>query len=482
MRGLHNDAFSAKQYDASKAITASLMEQYGMFEATQDGIDFSLPAIAGSVGRRLRGREACFINGSSGYTTFSSADGEFVGGLEQFCLGPLESALVECNRTATAGHQFVVSGMKMPVADKSHTATLAWTTGTPGAGTITKEFLYTYKDGIVIFRGRVSTTDGKGATQLTISLPKTPYYAAAKIPIRATKFIDGTPTDALAYIAADQATAANRVLTFADFGPWPDTKACSVEFSGWYPVRDFTSWTPTLVWGTADPASITTVAKYKVVDGIVFAYYQSSSADNNACSSLTVSLPENVPPDTDVYPAVSALALSNTTYTNPYGFIDCANATEASRVLGFSGFPACTDSQAVAMAAAMCYEIDGGVDWSDRVNAVWSTGTPASVTAVARYKVIDGQWCWFTAYLTSADSNGATELVMDAPMVALKQASRVQLNSYVLNNATNVYPSAYIAADEDDGADRKIIFDLFPACTDGNTVTVRVTGMFRVAG
>jgi hypothetical protein len=453
----------------------------GRFLASASGVNFDLPA----TGEELYGKEFSLVNETAGWITASSSGSEFIGGGNQICVGPYQAALAEYNRRANYLYHISCTGVKMPKLASSHTMTLAWTTGTPGAGTITQDFQYSYHDGIMFFRGKVLTTDGAGATQLTCSLPKVPYYTATKIPIRASKSIDGTVTDAMGYIAADETTEASRVITFASPGTWTDDKTCWVEFSGWYPVAGFTSYTPSETWTTGTPASITKAGFYKVVDGVVFGVYGTSSADNNAATQLVVLPPDRIhPPDTDTYVAVTGLALSNATYTNPYAYLDSANATEASRAFTLTNPPTWTDGQAVAVYMTYAYELNGGQAFGTKItsSATWTTGTPGSQTVVGRYQVVDNQWCVFSAYITSADSNGATELTFAPPMVPALEDSRVMLDAYVLNNATHVYPSAYLAADETDIDDRLVAFDLFPTCTDATTVTVRVSGIYRVAG
>lgn len=464
--------------DASLAWTD--VRGKGRFLASASGVNFDLPAGAYD----LYGKEFQVANETAGWCTARSSGEEFLGGGSQVCVGPYQSMLAEYNKGSDGTYQISCSGIKMPKLASSHTPTLAWTTATPGSSTITKDLVYSYHDGIVFFRGKVLTTDGAGATQLTVSLPIVPYYTVTKIPIRASKSIDGTVTDAMAYIAADQATEASRVITFANFGTWTDDKTCWVEFSGWYPVAGFTSFTPSETWTTGTPASITKYGFYKIVDGVVFMVYGTTSADNNGATQLVVLPPVTCPPDTDCYIQTASLALSNVTYSNPYAYLDSANGTAASRAFTLTAPPTWTDGQADAVFISAAYELDGGQSFGTKITstATWTTGTPTSQTVVGRYAVVDNQWCWFAAYITSADSNGCTGLTFKPPMTPVKEASRVMLNAYVLNNATNVYPSAYLAANEADKDDRLVKFDLFPTCGDAQTVTVRVSGFFRVAG
>lgn len=449
----------------------------GRFVPSVQGLYFDLPEPVSSH----IGRELMFSNPTAGWHTLHQEDSKFVGGLKQVALGPYETALVEYGDSeVAAGLHICVTGIPMPIPAQGSTPTPTWTTAN---ATVTSSVMtYALYKGVCIGEYHASGTDGGGATQISVPLPYTPQYVQAKVFAAGVKSIDGSVTDCVPYIAADQSTAANRVLTMGVPGTLTDDKAWEIHVKFWYPVYGFSAYTPTLAWGTADPASITTNAVYKEVDGFMFVAGMTSSQNNNAASSLTVSTPVNVVPDTDSYISISSGILSNTTWVNGQAYLDANNATEASRLFGFSKWPTMTSGQAIAVGWAAIYPMDGGIDWHSEVGQVWTTGTPASVSPKARYGMIGREYCWFEIYMTSADSNGATNLTAKCPMTPMLQDNDVRINCHVMNNATPVMPQAKILASESDPADRIIVCDAFPTCTDAQLVTVRLSGVFRVAG
>lgn len=116
------------------------------------------------------------------------------------------------------------------------------------------------------------------------------------------------------------------------------------------------TWTPTLTWGTADPASLTTVARYKVTDGVVKFKLYITSADANACSSLTATLPIT-PADINSYTRVSSLQLNDATYLDPMGYIDQLDGTAGNRLLKFYSFATVADTKTVTIEVSGEYEM-----------------------------------------------------------------------------------------------------------------------------
>ena len=218
--------------------------------------------------------------------------------------------------------------------------------------------------------------------------------------------------------------------------------------------------------------------------GVCVGHGAPASADNNAATGLYVPTPENVPPKTGAFVGASCGVLSNATWSNGHAYVDSADTTAANRRVVFptNAWPTMTDGQAMAAACSFIYEVDGAIDWSSYMGPLFTTGTPASPTVNARVRVVNGEWCWFEAYYTSADSNGATSLTMKPPVVPLKTTGSTRLNCYILNDTTVVAGAAYLDSSQTDPDDRLIRFSLHPTCTDAKTVTYRISGFFKVAG
>ena len=117
------------------------------------------------------------------------------------------------------------------------------------------------------------------------------------------------------------------------------------EGDGWH------AWVPALTWGTADPATITTVARYMVQNHTVFFNVYISSADGNDASSLTVSLPI-APKDNNSFITPHALQLIDTSWREAMAYID-----DGASVIGFYNFGVCTDGAACKFIISGQYEI-----------------------------------------------------------------------------------------------------------------------------
>jgi hypothetical protein len=116
------------------------------------------------------------------------------------------------------------------------------------------------------------------------------------------------------------------------------------------------AWTPTLVWGTADPASITKVGRYKVANGTCYFTAYITSADANACTSLTIA-PPITPLDINSYIRVASIQLNDTTYLDPMGYIDQLDGTAGNRLIKFYSFATVADTKTVTVEVSGCYEI-----------------------------------------------------------------------------------------------------------------------------
>jgi len=113
----------------------------------------------------------------------------------------------------------------------------------------------------------------------------------------------------------------------------------------------WTTWNPTLTWGTADPASVTTVGRYKIVDNVCFFNLMVSSADGNAASSLSIAVPAT-PKDNNSMVCFAAQQLVDTTWTNPMAWLD-----DDSGGIVFRAFSVATDGTALTVIVSGQYEI-----------------------------------------------------------------------------------------------------------------------------
>jgi hypothetical protein len=122
-------------------------------------------------------------------------------------------------------------------------------------------------------------------------------------------------------------------------------------------TKIWTDYTPTLVWGTATPAALTVYGRYCQIGKIVFFKLYISSADSNACTSLTATLP--VMPSNDgsnryAVAAIQQYGASGTTYIDPLAYI---SNTGAEQRLRFFSFQTATDGQIIAIFAQGQYEV-----------------------------------------------------------------------------------------------------------------------------
>jgi len=71
----------------------------------------------------------------------------------------------------------------------------------------------------------------------------------------------------------------------------------------------------------------------------------------------------------------------------------------------------------------------GGAVWMNYAPALtWTTGTPAAITTIARYSKV-GTTVHFTVDISSADSNGATDLTISLPVAPVNNANRISVTS-----------------------------------------------------
>lgn len=114
------------------------------------------------------------------------------------------------------------------------------------------------------------------------------------------------------------------------------------------------AWTPTLVWSTATPASVTTVARWTQAGRVVFFRVYVNSADSNGTTGLTITLPKNCSNQGAYpqFPAVQIYGAAGATYGNPLAYLD-----EDNNLIKFLSFQTATDGQRISVRITGFYEV-----------------------------------------------------------------------------------------------------------------------------
>jgi hypothetical protein len=118
-------------------------------------------------------------------------------------------------------------------------------------------------------------------------------------------------------------------------------------------------------------------------------------------------------------------------------------------------------------------------NWADySPSPVWTGGTPASLTTVARWVQI-GKTVFIKVYFSSADSNACTNLSFSAPVAGANTGGYAHFAARQTYNGTlNATISFFL---NEDGASTTIATTQFNACTDGQNVKVILEGFYEVA-
>ena len=139
--------------------------------------------------------------------------------------------------------------------------------------------------------------------------------------------------------------ATNRVVSVGD----PTTAQDALTHHLW------AAWVPDLVWTGADPTGLAEVARYVRIGNTVYFELYITSADSNACTGLTISLP--------VAPAVNGCRKKMSSYEQ-YGAAGNTYADPIARItpdvgvlITFADFKAATDGQAIAIGMEGFYEV-----------------------------------------------------------------------------------------------------------------------------
>lgn len=116
-------------------------------------------------------------------------------------------------------------------------------------------------------------------------------------------------------------------------------------------------WTPTLTWGTADPASLGTNARWMQIGKTVYFSFTTFSTDSNGCSSLTISLPvsaKNISNKNTMFAAKQRYGVAGNTYGDPFAYVrHDANQDK----IQFSAFQTATDGQRITIEVTGFYEV-----------------------------------------------------------------------------------------------------------------------------
>jgi hypothetical protein len=187
--------------------------------------------------------------------------------------------------------------------------------------------------------GIVVTTPASGLCDIAInssSLSSTPSVIS-NVRVRNEANISAGDT---VYITAINGNMNNTFLDFAK-----NYKA---------PATSWQDYVPVLTWTGTPPGSITTVARYTLLDTytVLFNVYI-TSPDGNGATDLTISLPVT-PKDNNSYMPVSAHQLVDTTWAKRIAYIEDDSGDDVK----FRDFAACTNAKTCTILVQGLYEID----------------------------------------------------------------------------------------------------------------------------
>lgn len=463
-------------YSSSTSVTAGAMKKYGIIVATGAGSTLTLPTPTGSMARR----KTRFVNGSGGYISLFCS-GRFVGTRNSFAIPPDCEVEVGVTKVSSVFY-YTIKGVEM--ADnlqwETWTPTLSWTTATPTLSTAIYNYLVI--DKTVFWNIYIATTDGAGATALTITPPIIPNDCDIEVPGVGSVTVDGTTTNLMPYVDCENNTVANRLIEFWNFQTWTDDKACSLRAFGFYPIGQWeTNETADPATFTPDPGDVADDGEIQFIgDRVGLITEKWTTADSDAAAAWVCATP-TLMQDQDAYGACAAIHGDGNTpsYTDVMGYLDIAHATPASRRFAEFGMGTATDGEALAFAMAGFYPVGAWDTWTPTLT--WTTGTPPNLTTVGIYAVENGM-CFFHFYTVSTDTdgNGASDLTINLPVPVLQGSADISCYGIQLQNATYTNPVAYIDADQQAAADRIIKFTNFSTCTASEACAFYVSGCYPV--
>ncbi len=483
MRRDNPSRFQVKRLSSSTVLTEDDCRRWGQFIAETSHITLTLPTPAAGLNQW----EIQIDNAAAdGYVSVACTEG-FMAGSSGFILAPGDSVALSCVESAASTYRWAKRRSIMEPAWQEWTPELSFAGGSPSASA-TGSYC-PLENGLVLYTLYVSTSDGDGATDLSVSLPTPVADIDMDVPAQhGEQVIDGTPSECLPYVDQADNTFENRKLKFRAFGTWTGTAACSLQVSGFYFAcgNSVTTITPAESWANGTPASTSPLIKYVILGGhTVFFNFETSSSDSNACTDLSVSgLPVSVSYN-DNRIACSGIQTVGTTpvYTNCLAYLEGSDDTEANRKLKFFAFSTGVDDEAIQVSVSGIYELAGWTDYSAALTISWGTAEPADLSTNARYKV-HRNVCLLALYLASADGNGADSPAASLPVVppygpgiALPLTSAQTQHSDTFD-----CPEAYIDHSQSAPADRQIQFNNFITADDAEAVELLVAGFFPIEG
>lgn len=229
-------------------------------------------------------------------------------------------------------------------------------------------------------------------------------------------------------------------------------------------------------------AVLTFTSKTKAARAGAFTFTDTGTTGVTCTGGVTQTTP-GVDTDSAIAVATKVRATSYTGWTTG-GTAGTATVTFLKDAVGACAAPTFTDTDTTGVAASGGFtRTNQGVTtvldnnpwaaWSPTLT--WTTGNPASLTTVARYKV-QGKICYFNFMTTSADGNGATALNISLPVAAKDNNSMVTFPAQQLQNASWTNPLAWL----DDDANG-IVFRAFTTATSGQALTIIVSGQYEIA-
>jgi hypothetical protein len=425
-------------------------------------------------------QDVTFTNITAGYGTLRCTD-LFLGGIDSVIVPPYESVKLRAVLSGSTYYWRVVGNyMRSDMKTLTWVPTLAFTTATPTL--VSESYDAWVVDGICYFIFDIYTDDGAGATALTITPPIRPKDTDVILPIEARCLVDTTYTDAQGYLEMANSTNTSRVISFNALPTWTDDKACHLYGAGFYEVAGggWEAWTPTTTYTTSNWDSATTAARTKSLDGAAHIVYYSTSADAKGVTAGVQFTPPTFPPDVNSYTALMSIDKcvagdDSVDYDNNFMYLDCDNATEASRLAATHAVGVMANGKAGTIYVAGVYEQYG---WSAFTPTFTFTGTaPATTSKVGRYKVRDGI-CYFNIYYArTADTAAPTALTISGLPVTPKYGSRkIPVTGHQLVNTTYSNCMPVIYADQEGEADRTLQFQKL------STFTASVAGKLFISG
>lgn len=259
------------------------------------------------------------------------------------------------------------------------------------------------------------------------------------------------------------------------------------EVSGTH-IESSGTYQPTATWTTADPTDITKAAYWSIGSDLLFLSGYITVADGNAASDLTISLPSGViPPNVGIeVPLVASVVVDGTPH-ELLCYVDCSSATAATRqLIKFHNFTALTNGVAstIRWGGVIPLNADGFV--SKSITETWTTGTPTSITESVYAKVLGPNLGIMFAQWSSADSTGATNLVIPMPYPMPDMDGYVAFPSILTwvdgSDVTTIQdPRGLLDLADNTEANRKATFNDFATCIDNKAVKLSLAMVFPIA-